>query len=173
MEEENKGLKDEIRLLRKTIESGEIVEKKEKKPKPFKIPWKAKVGKTQSKKNYATVMNILENGDVNFTREQIDGQTIIVDGVPRLATGDVILRYKNKPLIVLPNWSVKPFSLADNYAEVEKQNMNIRGYKILLNKMKQEAISAKKKFAMGVGMWIILGLVIIGAGYYFFFMKKK
>lgn len=153
--EEERSLKDEIKLLNESV--GKLAEQKEKKPKEFKLPFGKRVKGAAAKKNYVTVMQIQENGEVDFKKEKIENQVIHIDGVPRIATGDMVLRYKRNPLIIQPSWSVKPFSPADNYSEAEKQNLNIKGYKLLMTVMKQEAISKKTSIGWGIA---IFGLVI-------------
>jgi len=154
--EEDKTLKDEIRELKETIE--ETSQKKEKK---FKLPWKARISNRKLRENYVTVMTINENRGVDFKRVQIKDQAVMVDGIPRLATGDEILIYKKKPLMIVPSWSVNPFSPKENYEQSVKENMNTNGYRILLSIMKSELISTKKKLGLGltIGGIVLLGII--------------
>jgi hypothetical protein len=160
MEEEtqDKSLKDILLDMSRKID--QMPEKK----KRFKIPFKGKLGKLRIKKGWVTVMKIGSNRNITFTRVPIDEQTAMVDGTPRIMTADEVLFYKNKPLVILPEWSVKPFSPTDNYEEVIKQQYASQGYKLLLNRMKTEAINAKKKFG-GPMLWIII-LLVVGVGGY-------
>ncbi len=163
MEEKETTLKDEIRMMREGI--NKVIEKEEKKKKPFTIPWSKKVSTPQSKKNYVTILYVKENGDCHFIKEPINQQTVMVDGIPRIATSDVVLRYKKNPLIIQPAWSVKPFSPADNYVDTERDKMNVKGYKLLLNIMKQDVLKKKPNIS-----WWLIGIVVliaIGAIYYF------
>lgn len=165
--EEPTTLKDEIRMMREGM--NKLTEKEEKKKKPFKIPWSKKINKAQSKKNYVTILYVKENGDCHFIKEIINQQTVMVEGIPRIATSDVVLRYKSNPLIIQPSWSVKPFSPADNYNDTERDKMNTKGYKLLLNIMKQEAIKKTPNFSWAL---IIIGLLVAaGVAYYFFWGK--
>ena len=154
--EEDKTLKDEIRELKETIE--ETSQKKEKK---FKLPWKSRISNRKLRENYVTVMTINENRGVDFKRVQIKDQAVMVDGIPRLATGDEILIYKKKPLMIVPSWSVNPFSPKENYEQSVKENMNTNGYRILLSIMKSELISTKKKLGLGltIGGIVLLGII--------------
>lgn len=162
--ENPKSIREEIRLLKEAIEN--TPEPKKKKGE-FKIPWSARVGTKSAKKNNVTVMTINENGTVNFIRTQIKDQVIHIEGLPRISTADMVLRYKKNPLVILPLWSMKPFSAQDNFNDVEKQKMNTKGYRLLMDIMKREAISTKKPFGMSWGLIIILLLVAAGAAYYF------
>lgn len=140
--------------LDKLSDKGEKVRKKWK----FKLPFKAKISKGKLKQNYVTVMKIQENGGVDFVREQVVDQTIMLDKVPRLASGRYVLNYKNKPLVIQPMWSVEPFAPETNYEQTLKDGSNSAGYRLLLNRMQGEAIKLGKKLS-GLGI-SIFGLVI-------------
>ena len=168
---DGKSLTDEIKELKEIItktEEEKVV--KEKKHKPFKIPYKAKISKPKARKNYVTVMLVNENGNIDFTREQIVDQSVMVDKVPRIATADVVCQYKGKPMIIQPSWSVKPFSRTDHYIETELQMLNTKGYKVLMDRMKKEALQAKK----AISWWLIIGgLLLLGVVVYFLWQGPK
>lgn len=173
---EEKTVKEELKVIKDLLEHKDEVNKKEKKPKFFKIPFKGKIGRSRIKKNWVTVLDLYENRNVEFTRQKIQDQTIMIDGVPRLATPDNVFIYKNKPLIINLRWSVKPVSpsdtqflnIAENYKEIEKKGLNIKGYKVLMDRMKREALTTKKP----IPWWIwIVGLAIIGVGGYILMSK--
>jgi hypothetical protein len=161
--EEN--IKDKIDSLNSKMD--EILETKSK-VKGFKLPSKAKLSKSKVKKNWVTICKINENRAVDFTREPINNQTIIVDGVPRLATGEDVLNYKGKPMMILPSWSVKPFSPSENYKKSIEDNLNTKGHALLLARMKAGVIDIKKK----MNMWLIVGLLAI-AGIVLYVVLKK
>lgn len=136
--------------------------------KEFKLPSKAKLSKSKLKSNWVTVCKVNENKGVDFTREPIDNQTIIVDGIPRLATGEDILNYKGKPMMILPSWSVKPFSPSDNYTKSMSDGSNTKGYALLLARMKAGAIDFKKK----MNIWLVVGLVALIGVVLYMVLKK-
>ena len=153
--DEQKGKLD--RILETMEELKE--EKKGKKEKPFKLPFMSRVGKGAAKKNFVTVMVISENRNVDFKKLKITDQTIMLNGVPRLATGESVLNFKNKPLMVIPEWSVNPFSPSDNYNNSLKDGSNSAGYRLLMARMQGEAIKLGKK----IGGWgISIGVLVIG-----------
>jgi len=141
-----------------------------KKVKKFRLPFGTKVSSAKGKKGYVTVFQINENGFLNVTRELISEQTIMIDGIPRLATPEYILHLKKNPVVILPTWSVKPlksedlvkpFSPAEHQKESIKDGSNTKGYQILMAKMKSEAINPEKSIG-NIVKWIIgLGLVAI------------
>lgn len=164
MENEKSSLREEIKRLREIVEDAPPEKKK---TKSFRIPWNARVGTASAKKNNVTVMTIAENGTVNFIRTQIRDQVIHIEGLPRISTAEMVMRYKKNPIVILPLWSMKPFSPAQSYNETEKEKMNTKGYKLLMDIMKRESITGKKPFTMSWGLIIILLLVAAGVAYYF------
>lgn len=165
-EKSSKGLLEEIRELKEIIDTKE--KKKERKPKIFKIPAKGKISTPKIKKNWVTIIEIGENRNLNFTKQQIQDQTVMIDGVPRLATADNILVYKNKPVLIIPRYSVKPLSPSDNlflhipenWKDIEQKGLNIKGYKVLMDRMKRDALLTKKPIPAWVWLLGIAALIV-------------
>jgi hypothetical protein len=156
MEEYN--LKDEIRRLKEKIDGEESI--KEKKSKKFKIPFNARVKIRELKKNYVTVLYLKNNHTGDFIKVPIDESSTMINGIPRIATPEEIIYIDGKtPLIIQPEWSVKPISISDSYEKSVQKELTSEGFSILLNRMKKEAIIAKKKMS---GWLIILIIAIIG-----------
>ena len=164
-EDENKedSLKDLMKKNNKILQ--DLMDKSE--PKKFKLPFRAKVSKTNIRKNFITVQIIYENGNVEFIKAPIKNGTIDVEGIPRISTADYTLFHKGKPIIILPAWSLKPFSPVENYEETVQKDMTTAGRRLILERMKLDAIKPK---GMGFGMigWVVLVIVIAGVGYYLF-----
>lgn len=151
-------LKDDVEELKKIVLEGSVKEKK------FKYPMGTKVSKAQRKKNYVTVLLINENGSCDFRKYQIREQTVMHDLIPRLATaGHVMFDKKGNPIIILPNWSVEPFSPLEHYEKSMINGSNTKGYKILMAAMQSEKVGEKKpmptwiKWAIGL---LLLGVVV-------------
>ena len=137
----------------------EFLEKNKVKEKKFRYPFGKKVGKSQRKKNYVTVWIINENKTINCKKYQIDNQTILEEKIPRLATGDYILRDgKGNPVIILPSWNIEPFSPTSNFNKSMDDGSNIKGYKIIMDRMESEKTGTKKKMGKA-GIWIIGGIL--------------
>jgi hypothetical protein len=155
MEEYN--LKDEIKRLKEKIDKGETKEDKKKK---FKIPFKARVKMRELKKNYITVLHLNNNHTGYFIKVPIDESSTMINGIPRIATTEEIIYIDGKtPLIIQPEWSVKPISISDSYEDTVRQQLTSEGFSVLLNRMKKEAIIAKKKLS---GWLIFLLIAVIG-----------
>jgi len=134
------------------------------KPKGLKLPFKGRVKGSKAKKGYVGVIRINENGVINATKELIEEQTLMVEGVPRLANPDYILNWKigtkTYPIVILPSWSVKPFSPSEDFKRSLSDGSNTAGYRLLLNRMKLSVVDDKKK-GLGKLGWIF-GAVVIG-----------
>jgi len=154
---EEKSLKESIEELTKLVkENNEKVKEKK-----WKFPFGTKPGKSQRKKNYVCTLVINENGHYEFKKYQIKDQTFLHDTIPRLASsGYVMFNKKGIPLVILPNWSVKPFSPMENYQESLIDGSNTTGYRLLMARMQSEKVDEKKKIA-GWVKWVI-GFIIVG-----------
>lgn len=156
-----------------------LMTEKTKKPKEFKIPFFKRVNPTQAAKGWITLFKINENKYINLTKERIEEQTIMVDGIPRLALSKYIFYIKKNPVIFLPSWSVtpltqedfdKPFDVKEHAKISLEDGTNINGFKILLAAMKGSAINQKKpmsgviKWIIGIGLAGIIGYALITGG---------
>ena len=156
------GLSEDIKEIKSRLE-----EQDSKKEKKFRLPFGKKVGTGQKKKNYITLMKINENGQVDYKKVQIVDQTFMEDDVPRLAAAGYVMYYKKNPMIILPSWSVEPFSPLENYKQSLINGTNTVGYSLLMAKMKKELISSKTPMG-GWVKWIII-LALVGIGIYAIF----
>lgn len=160
------GLGERLKLIEAKLND----DKPKKKEKKFRLPFGKKVGKGQSKKNYVTIMKINENANVDFKKVQIQSQVFMEDGVPRLGTPDYVLRWKNNPMVILPSWSNKPFSPSEQFQKSLEDGSNIKGYKILLAAMHEEALAKKKqvgnllKIGLGIFLLAIIGYAFLTGG---------
>lgn len=138
-----------------------LIEEKGVKKKKFRYPFGKKVGKRQRRKNYVTILVVNENGTCEFKKYIIEEQTVIHDLIPRLATsGHMLHDKKGNPLIIIPSWSVEPFSPLENYKESLINGSNKKGYQLLMNRMRLSIVESKKK--VGNAMKWIGGIVIVG-----------
>jgi len=160
------GLKTEIQDIKAMLRP----EEKEKKKK-FRLPFGKKVTKSQKKKNYVTIMKINENGNIDFQKRQIKEQTFMEDGIPRLGTPNYVLRWKKNPMIIIPSWSVKPYSPPEEHEKSLNDGSNTKGYRILMAKMQSEIIKPTKqmgnviKWILGLGLLAVIGYAFMtGSG---------
>lgn len=159
-------LKEELIEIKKLLKESKETEKEKK----FKMPWSGKVSPSRASKGYVTVFKVNENGFLDIKKERIEEQTIMVDGIPRLATPEYVLHWKKNPIIILPSWSVKPFSPEENQRKSLDEGTNTKGYPILLAKMKSEAVKKTGEFAwwikwvVGIGLLAVIGYALMTGG---------
>jgi len=160
------GINSRLQMLEEKLKEDEP----KKKIKKFRFPFGKKVGKSQAKKNYVTIIKVNENGNLDFKKIQIKEQTIVEDGIPRLATPNYVLRWKKNPVVILPSWSTEPFSPEEHFRKSLEDGSNTKGYKILLAKMQSEAMNAKKpignmlKIGLGLIVVVVIGYALISGG---------
>jgi hypothetical protein len=153
----------------------DLLREKPKKKKKFKIPWTKRVSPAKAKKGYVTCFKVNENSQVKVTKELIDKQTMVIDGVPRLATPKHILYMGKNPLVILPSYSTNPltgeelqkgFDINEHHEKTLDDGSHIKGYKLLMDKMKSEVTNPKKKVG-GWVMWIFLLIIGVIIAYAF------
>lgn len=162
--EEEKNLKESIKDIEDKLNLI-LPQEKEAKKKEFKIPRRAKVKGSKIKNNWVTVMKLNENGSYAWEKQPIKDQTVIVDGLPRIATADKVFMDKKTsrdPLIILPSWSVEPISKASLLKAVDEDGGNTVGYRLLLEVMKREVLAAKKKMNIALIIGGVILLAVIG-----------
>lgn len=157
-EEEDITLKEAILKLVKVQEQNQ----EEKKEKKFKIPFFSRLSKKNMKDGYVTVCYINDNKAVDFIKVPISEGTAMIKDSPYLSTADHMLTYKGKPFIIVPSWNIEPFSPRKDMEDAERDKKLNIGYRLILNKMKSEVISAKKKISLLLivgGLIVIIGLI--------------
>jgi hypothetical protein len=153
MEEEKqseKTLKEEIRELKDVI-SGE----KQKKIKKFKIPYKAKLNKSNLKKGFVTVAVIENNKAIDFIKEPIIDGTIKLKDTYHAVEDYSIYSYNGKPFIFQAKSKLNPYDPLDGPHETY-------GQKYIMARMEGDKITAKKSlgWGLGIGLLVIVGIVI-------------
>jgi hypothetical protein len=190
MNEEKKGLREELDFIKDQLsESGIINEKKIKnkdnpnRERKFKLQlfsstwFKARMGRRHVKRKWVIIFH-LKNRSLQLYKKQIINQTVMIDGIPRIATEDNILLWNGRrPTLIIRDNSVKPvspsdfefFDISEDSVQQGKKGLNIKGYQILMDRMKNEAIKTKKPIPGW--LWIVGGLVIAGAIGYMLWSK--
>ena len=164
------GINEQLENIQKDLQEIKGEDEKEKKKK-FRFPFGKKVTKGQAKKNYVTIIKRNENGEAQWLKEKIEEQTVMIEGVPRVVTPDHIIHYKKCPIVVIPSWSVEPINWKENYEKSLVNGNNIKGYQLLLNRMKLSGVEgAKKKMASwiawvaGIGLIALIGYALWSGG---------
>lgn len=134
------------------------------KKKKFGMPFRGRVGKQKARKGWVSVIKVMDNKVIDFEKQQVVDQTVMVDEVPRVVMPGNILSYRGKPAVVISTNSVTPVDFDKLHQSVENSQLSVKGHKLLLARMLGEVIQAKKKMNMA----IIFGLlvVLIAGGYF-------
>ena len=156
-----KPLKDTLKELTDRIET--VEDKKKSKKLRFNLPWNAKPNAKQLKNNWITLLYVGENKNAVFIKAPIIEGVILVDGVPHVPKAGSIIYYKGKPMIIQPSWNTEPFMPDADYERAKADGTMSTGWKLILNRYKNEAIAVKKSFGMGT---IVIGIIVlIAVGY--------
>lgn len=125
--------------------------------------WKSPT-RFQLKKNWVFVIYLQNNKNIKTLKLPIDENVIIIDGKPHVIDAGNIFLYKRKPAIIIPEWSIKPFSAEESVSKTETEGNSTKGWEYIVNYMKKSMI--KGKSGGGIIIYIILGLAVIGGLYY-------
>lgn len=158
------ALKDTLKNIDKKL--GELVDKKELQETSLWSKWKfwESVNRGQVKKNWVQIIYLQDNKNIRILKAQIDENIIMIDNIPHtIDAGDIFL-HKNKPTIIVPSWSIKPLSPSQNIKDAKDAGNSTLGWEYVMNYLKKTEIKAVKN--MGVMVWVIVGIALLGLGYY-------
>jgi len=80
-----------------------------KEEKKFNLPLGIRLGgRMKLKKNFCVVLLMRVNGEAVFKFVPIEDNYVKIDGTPYDVNADYMMRYKRYPLLVLPEWNLKP-----------------------------------------------------------------
>ena len=158
---EELSLKETIKKLEEKV--SESLEGKSKKPR-FRLPLGIRMSKGKLKKNFILVLYINSNLQTKFSYHEIKDDTIMINNAIYDARGGNILRYKNIPLLIIneSNTQPFPFSPEEDYKEAEEQGNLTSPQRLILTKMKMEALKPSSPINAKT---IILLVVMLGIGY--------
>lgn len=160
-----KGLGNKIDDLAAILKEQQQTTKKKKKE--FKLPLGVRSGaKSKIKKNYAMIIKLSTNGALNFKLLQIlpNGMVYLKENntYHQVTAGDIFW-YKNYPTVILPEWSLKPFSAKDHYDKTVKDKMLASPQRIIIDAIKESQIKGKGFGGMNLKVYLVIGIVVIVA----------
>lgn len=144
------GLNERLENIEKLLE-----DKNNKKSKKFKLPWKAKVGNRKMREGYATIIQIEENMNIDFRKEQIKDGTIKLDDSFHAVRGKDIFFYKGKPVIFQAKNKLNPYNPLEDKHETY-------GQKYVMARMEGDKLTLKKKVGWGLSIGALIIAAIIG-----------
>lgn len=162
MEERSSSISQTLNRIEDLLEQHE----KEKKLKKFRLPFKARVGRGKVKKGWATILYLKTNKGARFLKAPIVEGVVEIDNIPHTVTPENVLVYKNKPLIIVPEWTTEPYSPSQEIKKAEDNKSLSFGWRLLANYLESERITQRRKFAVGA---LLFGILVIGALVYYVF----
>lgn len=136
--------------------------------KGFKLPSGVTRGwKVRLKKNYCVVQVIKSNGNVDFKMLPIVDDTvqIPVNDTYHLATPNYMMRYKQFPLLIIPEWNLIPFNPKEDLIKASERGSLSLPEKIIINKVKMAQAGMLKKKIPGKTI-LIIGVCGVAALYF-------
>lgn len=164
---EEKSLSEKIDKIMENLEENQ--EKKQ-----FKLPLGIRIfGKGKiKKKNNCIVLIVRTNGQVEIKMLPIEENTVRIGETFHDARAGNVLRYKKLPMLIVPEWNMSPVSPSEgmiawdpneDYEKASNKGTLTSAQKLILTKMKLEAIKPKMQF----NFKIILILLALAAAVYF------
>ncbi len=159
MTNEEKGVIDFLKEIKKAVEDQTV--------KKQKLSFKGRLSRFKTKKGWASVMYVHNNKSVEFIKAPIEDNTVRIGDLYYTATPDDILIFRNRPMLLLTEWSIKPLTPwrpKEHYEETEKNGELTTPQRHILSKLEAGVLKPKKKIALGG--WIIIILLGIAAVYF-------
>jgi hypothetical protein len=158
MGEEETGIRSKLDKLIELMEEQQL--KKEKK---FRLPF-GMGSNRKLKKNWVIVILLRTNQNIAIKFLPIINDMIKLkdNSTYHLATTDFMWRYKKYPVMVLPEWSLKPIQPKELLEETVKNGELALPQKVVINAMELSQLKDEKK---GIGggfiIWIIVAVVAV------------
>jgi len=128
--------------------------------KKFKLPLGIRMSKGKFRRQNAIIVMIVRmNGSVAFKVSNIEDNVVKIGDAIYDASADYVLRYKQFPMIILPEWNIKPFSPRENLETAVKEGSLTSTEKFILARIKMDTVKAK----MQLNWKVVLIILAIGA----------
>lgn len=134
--------------------------------KKFNLPLKGRVGRGKIKKGWVGILFVRTNKNAMFLKAPIEDSIVVVDNTPHYVKPENILLYKNKPFIIVLEWSLSVLSLVEHVNQTNQLNDRAEGWQFATNYLFKTQIKQKIKMSWGIVLIGLLGLA--GLGYYAF-----
>lgn len=171
---EKKQLKEQISDIHKFVEKMDEVPPirsfsdkltgKNKPKKEFKLAGRIRAGwKSKLKKNYVLVFRLRTNGNLVIHFAPINNDMVYIEdaGTFHVSNAEYMLRYKQYPAIILPEWSLKPFSPSEHFKQTEKKQEQALPQKVIINAMKMAGLKPSMAMKGKTILWVIIGAVAV------------
>lgn len=169
-EPEKKGLHERLDEIEDFMKFG--VKGKRKKMKPFRLPFLVRFQQKKIiKKNKILIFFLKTNKQLDIKIAKIENGMLFLNGNYHAIAPDNIYLYKKFPCIILPEWSLDPFSpfgTKDYHDAVENKRI-IHPQNIILRAIEAKEASMSQKKVGGKAVIIMLVVGVIAA--YLFFAR--
>lgn len=154
---ESGSLTERLAKIEEVIDSGNNKKKKEKVVK-FK-----RISNAKLKNNYVLVILLKTNKQVEARVLPIKDNLIYLkdNETFHIASTDFVMRYKKLPMIILPEWDLKPLSVDELMGKAIQDKSLAFPQKIIIQAMKQAQLMPKKK---GISVGLVIGIILAIAG---------
>lgn len=132
----------------------------------FKLPRKF-LPKGKLKTNHAIVIYIRTNSNVEISKVPIENDLVYIKQTQlyHQASADYILRYKQYPLLIIPEYSleplkVEPFKPKEHYSQVAVEGKVSYTQRVLIQMLRLSMMPKKTSLGNKNLIWIIVGLVV-------------
>ena len=171
---EKKQLKEQVDDIYKFIEKLDKVPPvrsfsdkltgKNKPKKEFKLAGRIRAGwKSKLKKNYVLVFRVRTNGEVVIHFAPINNEMVYIQdaGTYHLANTEFMLRYKQFPAMILPEWSLKPLSLSEHFKKTTEKQESALPQKVIINAMKMAGLKPSGTMPGKTILWVLVAAVAV------------
>lgn len=133
------------------------------KNKPYKMKWSMRRKlKTLHKKNKVLVNLLRTNRTAKFATAEIrDGVIQINDKFHECTTDFIYLLDGKHPMIVLPEWSLRPIGTKDYYDAIKNNEIGVDAQTVIIKMIEKAQQENKKTFDGKVWIWIGIGVLIL------------
>ncbi len=135
---------------------------KNKPKKEFKLAGRIRAGwKSKLKKNYVLIFRVRTNGEVIIHFAPINNEMVYIEdiGTYHMANTEFMLRYKNFPAIILPEWSLKPLSLSEHFKKTTEKQESALPQKVIINAMKMAGLKPSMAMRGKTILWVLAAAV--------------
>jgi len=144
-------------------------DKKKRRQKDFKLPFTKAFGSPgKIKRGNCLVLSVLNNGsaDINWF-PIVDGMITLKNGLGYPAGSKYILNYKNKPLMIIPEWNERPFNRFNDFNNALKNGELSYPQRVMGELAERKALKMDQKKGLGGKLWIfvIIGIIVLVLAY--------
>ncbi len=157
------AIKDELEDLVKKFEE---LEKKGKKEKKFRLPFRSKISNKKMREGYVTVLVIKDNRNIDFVKEPIIDSTFKLNDTIHALEDKNVFFYKRRPFIIQPKKKLTQYNPEIKSDEKDKDPLDCPnqtyGQKYVMARMESDKLTLKKQIGWGlsIGVLIIVGIIV-------------